>query len=69
MPATDDEIMEVADLLKVESIDMDIVTDNEKNVRIAIEESSDATTTLLESSGFHLNKHPYLSLLLDYEFI
>ncbi|PKI64306.1 hypothetical protein CRG98_015313 [Punica granatum] len=51
VPATDDEIMEVADLLKDESIDMDIVNDNDKNMCITIEESSNATT-LLESSGF-----------------
>lgn len=68
MPATDDEIMEVADLLKDETMDVDIVPDNERSMYIDIKESSNATA-FLESSGFCLNIHllsTYAVILKDY---
>ncbi|KAK4790498.1 hypothetical protein SAY86_017802 [Trapa natans] len=51
VPATDDEIIEVADLLKDETIDVDIVPNSKKNTSISVEETSNVTV-LLENQGF-----------------
>ncbi|KAK4784495.1 hypothetical protein SAY86_018863 [Trapa natans] len=51
VPATDDEIIEVTDLLKDETINVDIVPNSERNMCISIEESSNEAAPL-ENQGF-----------------